>query len=119
MSASISNFDKRKLRVRNKIANNNKSGRSKISVFRSNKNIYVQLISAAGKTVHSFSSVTLDEKESKGVKGIDIAKLVGAKFGKICVDSGVKEVVFDKGAYLYSGRVKAVADSCREAGLKF
>lgn len=61
----------------------------------------------------------LEEKDSKGVNGIDIAKKVGEKFGKICVEGGVGEVVFDKGAYLYSGRIKALAESCRKAGLKF
>lgn len=119
MSASISSFEKRKLRVRNKLANHNKNQRSRICVFRSNKNIYAQLIAVNGKILHSFSSNLLDEKESKGVKGIEIAKLVGAKFGKICVEGGAKEVVFDKGAYMYNGRIKALAEACRSAGLKF
>lgn len=119
MSASLSNFEKRKLRVRNKINNNNKHQRPKIVVFRSNKNIHAQLIDVKGQVLTSFSSVALGDKELKDAKGMDIAKLVGNKFGKLCVEKGIKEVVFDKGAYLYNGRVKAMAESCREAGLKF
>jgi large subunit ribosomal protein L18 len=117
--SAVASFKKRKLRVRNKISNKNKSQRSKIVVFRSNKNIHAQLIGIDGKVIHSFSSVLLEEKDSKGVSGINIAKIVGEKFAKICVEGGVKEVVFDKGAYLYSGRVKVLAESCRSAGLKF
>ncbi|MCE3255499.1 MAG: ribosomal protein [Rickettsiaceae bacterium] len=117
MSASSSR--KRQLRVRNNIKKKNKNQRSKISVFRSNKNIYVQLIDMSGKVLQSCSSLSIDEKDIKDASGIEIAKIVGKKFGKACVDSGIKEVVFDKGQYLYGGRVMALADSCREAGLKF
>ncbi len=119
MSASLSSSEKRQIRVRNNIKKRNRGGRSRISVFRSNKNIYVQLIGIDGNVIHSCSSVTIDEKELKGAKGVDVAKIVGTKFAKGCIENGATEVVFDKGSYLYSGRVKAVADSCREAGLKF
>ncbi len=118
MSASNST-DKRQFRVRNNIKKRNRSSRAKISVFRSNKNIYAQLIDVSGKVLHSFSSTVLDEKELKGAKGLDIAKLVGTKFAEGCVKKGVAEVVFDKGSYQYGGRVKALAESCRAAGLKF
>ena len=119
MSSSSSNSVKRQLRVRSNIKKRNRGERSKISIFRSNKNIYVQLIDTKGNVLQSCSSMVIDEQELSGAKGLDIAKIVGKKFAKSCVDSGVQEVVFDKGPYLYSGRVKAVADSCREAGLKF
>ncbi len=119
MSASNSSTDKRQFRVRNKIKNRNKGGRARVSVFRSNKNIYAQLIDVSGKVLHSFSSTVLDEKDLKGVKGLDIAKLVGSKFAKGCIEKEVVEVVFDKGSYQYGGRVKALAESCRAAGLKF
>ena len=109
---------KRKLRVRNKIKKKNKSSRAKISVFRSNKNIYVQLIDVGGNVLHSLSSVTPKIKLND-LSGIEVAKLVGGEFGKACVDNGITDVVFDKGLYTYGGRVKALADSCREAGLKF
>ena len=99
MSFSLSGSKKRQLRVRNNIKKNNKSLRSKISVFRSNKNIYVQLIDVKGNVLHSCSSLVLDEKATKDVKGIEIAAAVGEKFAKVCVEKGVKEVVFDKFAY--------------------
>lgn len=119
MSASNSSTAKRQFRVRNKIKQKNKGQRAKVSVFRSNTNIYAQLVDVSGKVLHSFSSTVLDEKELKGAKGLDIAKLVGAKFAKGCIEKNVVEVVFDKGSYQYGGRVKALAESCREAGLKF
>ncbi|MFT7086768.1 MAG: large subunit ribosomal protein L18 [Rickettsiales bacterium] len=119
MSASLSSSKKRQLRVRNNIKKRNVGQRPRISVFRSNKNIYVQLFGLDGNVVQSCSSVSIDEKEIKGAKGIEIAKIVGVKFAGLCIEKGISEVVFDKGSYLYSGRVKAVADSCREAGLKF
>jgi large subunit ribosomal protein L18 len=116
MSSSISGSEKRQLRVRNNIKKRNRGNRSRISVFRSNKNIYIQLIGIDGNVLNSCSSAVIDKKE---LKGIDIAKIVGSKFAKSCVDNGVVDVVFDKGSYCYSGRIKAVAESCREAGLKF
>ena len=119
MSASLSNSEKRQIRVRSNIKKRNRGQRSRISVFRSNKNIYVQLMGIDGNVIQSCSSTIFDEKDLKDKKGIDIAKIVGSKFAKDCIAKGVKEVVFDKGCYLYSGRVKAVADSCREAGLQF
>ena len=119
MSISSRSFLRRKIKVRNKLKKSNRGQRARISVFRSNKNIYAQLINISGNIVHSFSSLLLDEKDLKGAKGIDVAKIVGDKFGKICVDNGVKEVVFDRGSYKYIGRVKALAESCRKAGLKF
>lgn len=119
MSDSLSSSKKRQIRVRNNIKKRNKGQRSRVSVFRSNKNIYIQLIGIDGNIIKSCSSVTIDKKELKGVKGVDIAKMVGGKFAKECIDGGIEEVVFDKGSYKYSGRVKALADSCRESGIKF
>ncbi len=113
----ITKYDRRKFRVRNKIAANNKSARPRISVFRSNKNIHAQLINVEGKILCAFSTVNF--KEDKKVSGIEKAKIVGQEFAKICLTNGIKEVVFDKGAYLYNGRVKALAEACREAGLQF
>jgi large subunit ribosomal protein L18 len=119
MSFSVKSSEKRKLRVRSKLKAGNKSGRPRIVVSRSNKNIYAQLVDISGNVLHSFSSLILKEEQLKKENGVAIAKLVGEGLGKICVKAGVKEVVFDKGAYLYSGRIKALADACREAGLKF
>jgi large subunit ribosomal protein L18 len=113
----LTNTERRKFRVRNKLAKNNKSLRPRIVVSRSNQNIYAQLINIEGKVITSFS--TLSFEEDKKVSGIEKAKLVGKEFAKICLKSGVKEVVFDKGSYVYNGRVKALAEACREGGLQF
>ncbi len=113
----LTNYERRKHRVRNKIVKNNKSLRPRIVVYRSNKNIYAQLIAVDGKTLKAFSTDNL-EKSVKAT-GLDKAKLVGKEFAKLCLKDGFVEVVFDKGVYLYNGRVKALAEACREAGLKF
>lgn len=113
----LTNYERRKFRVRNSIARNNKEERPRIVVTRSNKNIYAQLINGEGKVLAAFS--TLSSEESKKASGIEKAKLVGKEFAKICVKSGITKVVFDKGAYIYNGRVKVLADACREAGLQF
>jgi len=111
------NYERRKLRARNNIAKNNKTSRPRIVIFRSNKNTYAQLVDFKGKTLKSFS--TLNFKEKIGENGVESAKIAGEEFAKICLKAGFKEVVFDKGAYVYNGRVKALAQACREVGLKF
>jgi large subunit ribosomal protein L18 len=97
------------------------NGRPRLSVFRSSKNISAQIIDdAAGKTIVSASSL---DKAIKGelAKGAD--KAAAAKVGKAlaerAIKAGVKDVVFDRGGYMYHGRVKALADAAREAGLNF
>jgi large subunit ribosomal protein L18 len=121
---SLTNFSRRKLRVRGKIAARNKGLRPKIVVFRSNKSIYAQLVSIEGKILTSFSSLNLDAKKNNNkssdkITGLQKATLVGENFAKLCLALNIKEVVFDKGAYNYNGRVKALADACRSAGLIF
>jgi large subunit ribosomal protein L18 len=113
----LTNYERRKFRVRNKIAQNNKTNRPRLVVSVSNKNIYAQLINSEGKVLKSFS--TLNFTEEKKIKGIEKAKIVGKEFAEICLKDGLKEVVFDKGAYAYNGRVKALAEACRQAGLQF
>jgi large subunit ribosomal protein L18 len=93
------------------------SGRPRLSVFRSAKNIYAQVIDDARGVTLAHAS-TLEEKGQKGADK-DAAARVGALIAKRAIDKGVKEVVFDRGAYLYHGRVKALADAAREAGLSF
>jgi large subunit ribosomal protein L18 len=93
------------------------SGRPRLSVFRSARNIYAQVIDdARGVTLAHASTL-----ESKAEKGSDrsAAARVGALIAKRAMDKGVTEVVFDRGGYLYHGRVKALADAAREAGLNF
>ncbi len=113
----LNTYQRRKYRVRSKIVKSNKSLRPRIVVARSNKNFHAQLICVEGKVLASFSTLNFKDKEK--ATGIEKAKKVGQEFAKICLKKGVSEVVFDKGAYNYNGRVKAMAESCREAGLKF
>jgi large subunit ribosomal protein L18 len=113
----LTNYERRKFRVRNKIIKSNKTNRPRIVVSRSNKNIYAQLITSEGKVLKSFSTVNFEE--NKKATGLEKATLVGKEFAKICLKEGIKEVVFDKGAYIYNGRVKALAEACRAEGLKF
>jgi large subunit ribosomal protein L18 len=95
--------------------------RARLSVFRSSKHIYAQVIDDAyGRTLASASSLEKDMRESfKTGANIEAAKTVGKRLAERAVAKGVKEVVFDRGAYLYHGRVKALADAAREGGLKF
>jgi large subunit ribosomal protein L18 len=95
--------------------------RARLSVFRSSKHIYAQVIDDAdGRTLASASSLEKDMRESlKTGANIEAAKTVGKRLAERAVAKGVKEVVFDRGGYLYHGRVKALADAAREAGLEF
>ena len=113
----LKNKKRRKFRIRNNIAKCNKGLRPRIVVCRSNKNISAQLINGEGIVLQSFSTLNFDD--NKKISGIEKAKLVGKEFATICLKNGTKEVVFDKGAYLYGGRIKALAEACREAGLQF
>jgi large subunit ribosomal protein L18 len=93
------------------------NGRPRLSVFRSSKNIYAQIIDDAnGVTLAAASSL-----ESDGKKGADkaAAAKVGALVAQRAIEKGVKDVVFDRGGYIYHGRVKALADAARDAGLNF
>jgi len=90
----------------------------RLSVFRSNKEIYAQLVDDnLGTTLVSVSSRD-KEIESKGSK-IEVAKLVGKSIAEKATKSGIESVSFDRNGFLYHGRVKALADAAREAGLKF
>ena len=91
----------------------------RLSVFRSNTDIYVQLIDdATGTTLASASSKDKDVKAQK-VNKVDKSKLVGAAIATKASSLGISTVVFDRGGYLYHGRVKAVAEGAREGGLQF
>ena len=110
-------FLKRRLRVRNKLRKVN-AGRPRLSVHRSNKNISVQLIDdVQGVTLASASSLEKD----LGVVGkgnVEAAAKVGAAIAERAKAAGVEEAYFDRGGFLFHGRVKALADAAREAGLK-
>jgi large subunit ribosomal protein L18 len=97
------------------------NGRPRLSVFRSSKHIYAQVIDdLKGETVASASSLekTLRDAGKTGAT-IEAATAVGKLLAERAVQKGVKEVVFDRGGYLYHGRVKALADAARESGLSF
>jgi large subunit ribosomal protein L18 len=94
------------------------NGRPRLSVFRSSKNIYAQVIDdERGVTLASASSLE-GENAAKG-SDKDAAARVGALVAQRAIEKGVKDVVFDRGGYIYHGRVKALADAAREAGLNF
>ena len=91
------------------------SGRARLTIFRSDKNIYAQVIDdAEGKTLAAASSI----KAKKGANK-DAAAAVGKAIAEAALKAGVKDVVFDRGSYIFHGRVKALADAAREAGLNF
>lgn len=93
------------------------SQRPRLSVFRSNKAIYAQIIDdSKGHTVVAASSMELDKK---GKLNQEMSKSVGKKVAEKAIASGVKEIVFDRNGYLYHGNVKALAEGAREGGLKF
>ena len=96
-------------------------GRARLSVFRSSKHIYAQVIDdIKGETLVSASSLEKTMREGKKTgANIDAAKAVGKLLAERATAKGVKEVVFDRGGYLFHGRVKALADAAREGGLKF
>ena len=105
-----------KKRIRKSISGT--STRPRLSVFRSNKQIYAQVIDdVKGVTITSASSNVKDTTQK--VNKTDQAKLIGKEIAENASKAGIKEVVFDRNGYLYHGRVKALADSARENGLKF
>ncbi|MBD42165.1 MAG: 50S ribosomal protein L18 [Alphaproteobacteria bacterium MarineAlpha5_Bin12] len=109
--------EKRKLRNRIKIKKNSK--RNRMSVFKSNKYIYVQIIDDnTGKTIASASSLEKEVKSEKKIK-FSIEEKIGNLIAKRSIEKGVKKVVFDKGSYAYHGKVKALAESARKSGLDF
>ncbi len=115
----LTNTQRRKYRSKNNIVTNNKSGRPRLLVFRSNKNLYVQLLNDRdGAVLESHSTLSLSAKNDKK-SGIELAKLVGTEFAKKCLQKNLSSVVFDKSSYAYTGRIKALADACRENGLVF
>ena len=111
-------FLKRRLRVRNKLRAVN-AGRPRLSVHRSSKNISVQLIDDVnGVTLAAASSLEKD-LGVVGKNNIEAAKKVGAAIAERAKKAGVTTVVFDRGGFLFHGRVKALADAAREGGLEF
>ena len=120
MLSSIELKNRRRHRVRSTLQKNAK-GRARLSVFRSNLHIYAQVIDDSdGKTLAAASSLDKDLKgKVKSGSNRDAATEVGKLVAQRAVAAGVKDVVFDRGPYLYHGRIKALADAAREGGLSF
>ncbi|MAJ35107.1 MAG: 50S ribosomal protein L18 [Candidatus Puniceispirillum sp. TMED52] len=111
-------FLRRKIRNRNQLSKAN-NGRPRLSVHRSSKHIYAQIIDdARGVTLASASSLDKDMKGKAG-SNCDAATTVGKLVAERAKKSGVETVIFDRGGFIYHGRVKALAEAAREAGLKF
>ena len=111
-------FLKRRLRVRNKLRKM-AAGRPRLSVHRSNKNLSVQVIDdVAGRTLASASTLEKD-LGLIGQNNVDAAAKVGAVIAERAKKAGVEDVYFDRGGFLFHGKVKALADAAREGGLKF
>jgi len=110
---------KRHLRIRNHVRG--VAEQPRLAVFRSNKHIYAQIID--DMAAHTLvASSTLEKEVAKGIKktyNVDAAKAVGQSVAKKALEKGITAVVFDRGGYLYHGKVKALADAAREAGLTF
>lgn len=110
---------KRKKRVRGKIFGTQE--RPRLSAFRSSRHIYVQAIADdSGKTLAEASTLSKELKEKvAGLKKAEVAREVGKLVAERLLSENITEVIFDRGMYLYHGRVKALAEAAREAGLKF
>ena len=118
-NTKLSVADRRKRRIRRslrKVAN----GRPRLSVHRSNMNIYAQVIDdTAGRTLASASTLEEDVVEKGKGGNVPAAEAVGKLIAQRATEAGVTDVVFDRGANIYHGRIKALADAAREGGLSF
>ena len=106
-------------RLRNHISGT--AERPRLAVFRSNNHMYAQIIDdTVGKTLVSASTLQKDVKaELEKTNNVEAAAKLGTVIGKRAVEAGIKEVVFDRGGFIYQGKIKALADAAREAGLEF
>ncbi|SDI13717.1 50S ribosomal protein L18 [Winogradskyella thalassocola] len=113
--------NERRIRIKSRIRKvvSGTGTRPRLAVFRSNKEIYAQIVDdVTGKTLAAASSRDKDIVKSKGNK-TEVAALVGKSVGEKAKKAGVETISFDRGGYLYHGRVKSLAEGAREAGLKF
>lgn len=119
MKNSTERFQLRKVRIRKKISGTNE--RPRLCIYRGHKNIYAQIIDdSKGHTVVCASTLSADLKEKiKVADTIPAAKAAGELIAKKALEKGIKKVVFDRGGYIYHGRIKAFADAARQAGLEF
>ena len=117
MNAKVVSRQKIRYRIRKKISGT--AQKPRLSVFRSNTEIYVQLIDDENSVTLAASSSKEKDIVAQKVPKTEKSKLVGSAIARKAVELGLKDVVFDRGGYLYHGRVKAVADGAREGGLIF
>ena len=119
MAMQIVGRERRKLRIRRKISGSPE--RPRLTVFRSSKHIYAQVVDdQAGSTIAHASTLTREVRAAvEEATKSDAAKQVGAAIAKLLLSKGIDKVVFDRNGYLYHGRIRALADAAREAGLKF
>lgn len=110
---------RRKRSIRKRI--NGTAQRPRVSVFRSSRHIYVQVVDdVAGQTLASASTLESDlREEAGGLKKKEAAKLVGKKLAERCIEKNIKQVIFDRNGFIYHGRVQHLADGAREGGLEF
>jgi large subunit ribosomal protein L18 len=120
MAKSNTSANRRKARIRRAIAANG-GGRPRLSVFRSSKQIYAQVIDDEhGRTLAAASSLEKTMREAlKTGATVEAARVVGKELAERAKKAGIAKVVFDRGAYMYHGRVKALAEGAREGGLEF
>jgi len=120
MKSSKQLFERRRNRTRGTIRDRN-AGRPRLSVFRSGKHIYAQVIDdVTGATLASASTLEKEMRDSlKSGAGMEAAGAVGKLVAERAKKAGVEQVVFDRGGYLYHGRIKALAEAAREGGLSF
>ena len=111
--------NKRHYRIRNKVQGT--AAKPRLAVFRSNNHIYAQIIDdTVGNTIAASSTLEAEVAgKVENTSNIEAAKAVGEAVAKKALDKGISEVVFDRGGYIYQGRVAALADAARQAGLKF
>jgi large subunit ribosomal protein L18 len=111
-------FTRRQKRTRFKLTSH-AYGRPRLSVFRSGRHIYAQIID--DRAQETLAAASTNEKEGMAPKtwNVDAASTVGKKIAERAIAKGVKQVVFDRGGYIYHGRIKALADAAREGGLEF
>ena len=119
MATQLTGRERRRFRIRKKISGSTE--RPRLSVYRTSTHIYAQVVvDSDGRTLAAASTLSRDLKTMLGEDTkTDAAKKVGALIAKICLEKKIEKVVFDRNGYLYHGRVKALAEAAREAGLKF
>ncbi|WP_044399657.1 50S ribosomal protein L18 [Lacinutrix sp. Hel_I_90] len=113
--------NERRLRIKSRIRKvvSGTEARPRLAVYRSNKEIYAQVVDdVSGKTLAAASSRDKDISSAKGNKS-ELATLVGKSVAEKAIKAGISTIAFDRGGYLYHGRVKSLAEGAREAGLKF